>query len=448
MPRAARYNPSLEKAETLAGVLVEARRPLTRSDLSEALGLPVDKATLCRWIHLALEEKMISRNGLARAAIYEPTPEFRAQFNSRRLAAPVTRRPRVGYEREFLLDYVPNKSSYLGETRLAALHRKCPIGSSPTNEMDERGLTSFMADLAYSSSKLEGNTYSYKAMLKLVDEGVEASGHDPEEAAMLLNHYEAAGFLARNIAYPPRDGDPSITRFEICSLHTMLSFNLLPDPRRCGQIRVDRVEIGESAYIPLSGGADLAFCFEKALAKAAAINDPYEQAMFLLVHLPYLQAFDDCNKRTARVACSIPLLRAGVVPMSWHDTKGEEFIEGILSVYEYNDTYKLAEVFSEGYARSAERFALAYRPVKPSMIAMLYRKQVRKAISDVVAGDDLCVPDSVKPTDAGEFLLHVTTHLDALRENSELAAAYGLSKPEIQAWCDSDSVSTQRDRQR
>lgn len=265
---------------------------------------------------------------------------------------------------------------------------------------------------------------------------------------MLLNHYEAAGFLARNIAYPPREGDPSISRFEICSLHTMLSFNLLPDPRRCGQLRVDPVEIGESAYIPLAGGPDLAHCFEMTLVKAAAIKDPYEQAMFLLVHLPYLQAFDDCNKRTARVACSIPLLRAGVVPMSWHDTKSPEFIEGILSVYEHNDTYQLAEVFSEGYARSAERFALAYRPIKPSMIAMVYRNQVRKAICDVVAGEDLCVPDSVKPVDAGEFLQHVTMNLDALRENNELGAAYRLSRADVQAWCAVDSVSAQRERQR
>ena len=37
--------------------------------------------------------------------------------------------------------------------------------------------------------------------------------------------------------------------------------------------------------------------FELMLDKAAQILDPFEQAFFIMVQLPYLQPFDDVNKR-------------------------------------------------------------------------------------------------------------------------------------------------------
>lgn len=432
--RQPRYQQTLAQIDAIVRLLALEGRPLSRAELAARMGGGLSTSTLCRWIEIACKEGLVVREGGARATVYRTADACRAKVVAEQMARPLSRRSRVGYVYEFLQDYVPNKSCYLGAARLETLHKKCPIGSSPTSRMEERQLTAFMADLAYSSSKLEGNTYSYQSMLKLIDEGVEASGHEPMEAVMLLNHYEAAAFLARSISYPPCEGDPSVTVFEICSLHAILSHNLLSDPRRCGQLRMTPVGIGESAYIPLAGGADLAHCFEIALKKAAAIHDPFEQAFFLMVHLPYLQPFDDVNKRTARVACSIPLIRAGVLPMSWHDTNAEEFISAVLAVYEYNDTYALAEVFSHGYQRSVERFVLAHRPNQASPIAALYRKQIREAIGAVVAGGGLRLPESVRPTDAGEFLAHVNTHVEALRENSALAVAYGLSPSEVHAW--------------
>lgn len=429
------YQPTRGHLDALTQILGASSGPMSRAEIGEKMGAAVHTATLCRWLDTAQKQGLVERAGKgSRSTAYQLTDSCRAQLVADQMARPVTRRPKVGYVREFLQEYIPNESTYLGRQRLEMLHRKCPVGSAPTAGMEERRLKAFMADLAYSSSKLEGNTYSYKAMLKLVDEGVEASGHDPEEAAMLLNHYDAAGFLAKHTRYPPREGDPSISKFEICSLHTMLSHSLLPDPRRCGQIRVSPVEIGESSYIPLAGGADLEYCFELAIGKAVKIADPYEQAFFLLVHLPYLQVFDDCNKRTARVACSIPLLRSGVLPMSWYDTSPKEFVSAILAVYEHNETYGMAEVFAEGYARSAERFALSYRTIAPALVTAVYRRQIKEVIGDVVSGGVLSVPESVKPVDAAEFVAHVDAQLAALRDNNALAVAYGLDFEEVQAW--------------
>ena len=48
---------------------------------------------------------------------------------------------------------------------------------------------------------------------------------------------------------------------------------------------------------------------------AAEIDDPFEQAFFLMVHLPYLQPFEDVNKRTSRLAANIPLIRHNLCPL-------------------------------------------------------------------------------------------------------------------------------------
>jgi Fic family protein len=41
------------------------------------------------------------------------------------------------------------------------------------------------------------------------------------------------------------------------------------------------------------------------LSKAGSIGDPFERAFFLMMHLQYLQPFEDVNKRVSRLAANI-----------------------------------------------------------------------------------------------------------------------------------------------
>jgi hypothetical protein len=49
--------------------------------------------------------------------------------------------------------------------------------------------------------------------------------------------------------------------------------------------------------------------FTQLIKKGAAIRDPFEQSLFLMVHLPYLQPFVDVNIRASRLPANIPLIR-------------------------------------------------------------------------------------------------------------------------------------------
>jgi Fic family protein len=50
------------------------------------------------------------------------------------------------------------------------------------------------------------------------------------------------------------------------------------------------------------------------LQKASAIPDPFEQAFLVMVQLPYLQPFEDVNKRVSHLGANIPLIQNNLCP--------------------------------------------------------------------------------------------------------------------------------------
>jgi Fic family protein len=60
-------------------------------------------------------------------------------------------------------------------------------------------------------------------------------------------------------------------------------------------------------------------CFNQMLATTAAIDDLFDQASFLIVQLPYLQPFDDVNKRMSRLAAYISFIKHNLLPLSFID---------------------------------------------------------------------------------------------------------------------------------
>ena len=77
------------------------------------------------------------------------------------------------------------------------------------------------------------------------------------------------------------------------------------------------------------------------------MTDPFEQSFFLLAHIPYLQAFDDINNRTPRVASNIPLLKADLPPMSFLTMDDGDFIDGLIGICELNNDSLLRNTYME-----------------------------------------------------------------------------------------------------
>ena len=171
------------------------------------------------------------------------------------------------------------------------------------------------------------------------------------------------------------------TRRDILDIHSLLAEGLLGDPSMAGRLRAPPVGISHSGYMPLNDAVALDEEFDVLLEKARAIDDPFEQSFFLLVHIPYLQGFIDINKRTSRVASNIPLLKAGLAPMSFLTVDDETYIKGLIGVYELGNVALLREAFIDGYRRSARNYHVLQAEIDtPHKAALVYRDFVREAV--------------------------------------------------------------------
>lgn len=90
---------------------------------------------------------------------------------------------------------------------------------------------------------------------------------------MILNHKDAIEFL---VSAPEEIGS---NRYTILNLHALLANNLLADPQAGGRLRDIGVAIQGSVFHPLEVPPRIEECFDQVLASAAAIADPFEQAL-------------------------------------------------------------------------------------------------------------------------------------------------------------------------
>lgn len=392
-------------------------------------------STVYRWLQLAREKGLVTMVGQGRTARWEASQELRLQLLRTHLAQPCEKRQVVGYNEEFLHDYVPNKTFYLNDAQRQRLHQQCRPGSAAFAELSDHDRSLFMCGLSYGSSSLEGNQYDMASTEKLLEEGLAKQGASEAETTMVLNHREAVRYLIDNIHIPARRMDVRSGARDIRNVHALLSQHLLRHPDMCGAIRKGPVRIKDSPYTPPHLAEMIDREFLLITDKAQQIEDPYEQAVFLLVHLPYLQPFEDCNKRTARVACNIPLLKGGVVPMSWMDVKHRDYVDGILGVYERNNVALLTEVFVDGYIQSSERFNVMRSAIRPNDAVVRYRAVLRSVVRAVVLGGDVDYDSEVAPADQANFCAFVEQELDQLRRHNAAALLrYRLEEGDVDAW--------------
>ncbi|ACN14056.1 conserved hypothetical protein [Desulforapulum autotrophicum HRM2] len=123
------------------------------------------------------------------------------------------------------------------------------------------------------------------------------------------------------------------------------------------------------------------------LQKASAIPDPFEQAFFIMVQLPYLQPFEDVNKRVSRLGANIPLFRNNLCPLSFIDVPEKSYIDGTLGVYELNKIDLLRDVFTWAYERSCQRYlAITKSMGVPDPLRIRYREALIQVVQAIVRG--------------------------------------------------------------
>lgn len=179
--------------------------------------------------------------------------------------------------------------------------------------------------------------------------------------------------------------DVGFNRHTILNLHAILANNLLADSNAAGRLRRIAVGIEKSTFHPLEIPQLIEECFAQILATVSAIIDPFEQAFFVMVHLPYLQPFDDVNKRVSRLATNIPFIKANLTPLSFIDVPTKTYTEAMLGVYELNKVDLLKEVFVWVYERSASRYLAVRQSLgEPDPFRLKHRDGLREVVSEII----------------------------------------------------------------
>lgn len=299
------------------------------------------------------------------------------------LRQPSGARKAVGYNRQFLDSYRPNTSFYLSSEERAHLAEvgKTPAVVEAAGTYAKQILNRLLIDLSWNSSRLEGNTYSLLDTRRLIEFGEEAQGGNRLEAQMILNHKDAIAFLVTAA------DETGFNRHTVLNLHGILAQNLLADEAAAGRLRRIAVGIEKSAFHPLEVPQLIEECFNQILATANAIRNPFEQAFFAMVHLPYLQPFDDVNKRVSRLAANIPFIKGNLSPLSFTGVPRSSYTDAILGVYELNKVDLLKDVFIWAYERSAERYAAVRQSLgDPDPFRQRHREALRQLVGEVVRG--------------------------------------------------------------
>lgn len=267
------------------------------------------------------------------------------------LSKPYFERTQVSYNPEFLRSYIPNISSFLGDN--LAILSEATVDFSTLSTLDymknRRAIENLLIDLSYASSRLEGNTYSYLDTEVLIKYHESAEWKSKDETQMIINHKNAIEYIiqARNEFH--------LTKQDFCELHAILWKWLIHDTY-LGIFRTSPVQIGWSRYSPPDIPTLIEWEFGLFLEKLRAIENPLEQSLFILVFIPYFQAFIDINKRTSRLSANIPLIAHGFPPVSLIEVKERDYINAILAIYELNDTNLMAELFAKNYVLNMKRY--------------------------------------------------------------------------------------------
>lgn len=377
-------------------VQIITRHPngISIEELSNILEIAMPRRTLQYRLSHLVKRGVLRIEGLGRSSKYfvnEKTTIARAsiiplslegQEVQKLISVPMEFRQHISYQRKFLDSYEPNKTFYLHKNDLDKLMK---LGSSGNNKDRPAGTYArkiyqrLLIDLSWNSSRLEGNTYSLLETEKLLETGEEAPGKDPGDAQMILNHKDAIEFIVDMAE------EIDINRYTILNIHGLLSNNLLLDPKACGRLRKIPVKIGKSVYHPLEVPQLIEDYFHLIIQKAAYIENPFEQSFFLMVHLPYLQPFLDVNKRVSRLAGNIPFIRKNLSPLSFVDVPENDYVQGLLAIYELNRVELFRDVFIWAYERSASLYLATLEAIgQPDRFRILYRDLIRQVILEVI----------------------------------------------------------------
>ena len=319
--------------------------------IADAMANQMSLATVKRILSEYVNDFYVYTEGRARATKYYVSPLFLPVDLDEYFDKEVDER-RVKSSYNF--DLIPNILSRVNlftEQEMRLLNDlQCQFATNFAQLSDEqkrKEMERLGIDLSWKSSQIEGNTYSLLETELLLKEKQTAAGKTKEEAIMLLNHKDALDFVA---AHPDYLANLTVARIE--DIHSLLIKELGVDRN----IRNCRVGITGTNYRPLDNEFQIREALQQTCDLVNSRSNVFEKALFVLVLLSYIQAFNDGNKRVARITCNAILIANGYCPISFRTVDSIDYKKAMLLFYEQNNISAFKQIFIEQFRFAVETY--------------------------------------------------------------------------------------------
>ena len=330
---------------------IKAHPGQSSKQIADAFADNASLATIKRGLNELVSQFYIYAEGKARATKYYVSPLFAPVDLDAYFSKEIDERQiQTGYNFD-MIPKVLSRVSLFTEKEMQELNglqaQFLRNFAALSEEQKRKEMERLGIDLSWKSSQIEGNTYSLLETEKLLKEKKTASGKTKEEAIMLLNHKDALDFI---VAHP--DYLEHLTISHIEDIHSLLVKELNVDRN----IRTRRVGITGTNYRPIDNEFQIREALQQTCDLVNSRENVFEKALFVLVLLSYIQAFNDGNKRIARITSNAILIANHYCPISFRTVDSIDYKKAMLLFYEQNNISAFKKIFIEQFRFAVETY--------------------------------------------------------------------------------------------
>jgi len=204
-----------------------------------------------------------------------------------------------------------------------------------------------MIEFSWKSSSIEWNTYSLLATEALLKENIADKTKTKEETQMILNHKDAFNETLINL-----DIFKNLSVRDIEFIHHTLTKKLWIS----SNIRKNIVWITGTLYKPLDNEFQIREALQNMVDLINFKQNFFEKAFLALILISYIQAFEDWNKRTARMLTNAILLAHNSIPLSYRWVDVIEYKKATILFYELNNITYFKKIFIEQFEDAVKNY--------------------------------------------------------------------------------------------
>jgi Fic family protein len=334
---------------------IKENHPVNREMIAEYLlkrGIKASKITILRDIDLFVSNNVVEKKGSARATFYIPSKQSALlakinvddYFNE-------DQDQRSDVKKSFNFDIFPLLSNLLTNQEMSDLavlnetYRQKKALLSP--KLLQKEFERLTIELAWKSSKIEGNTYTLLDTERLLKDNVSATGKSAAETQMILNHKTALDFILQDPEYFKQ-----LTIRKIEMLHQLLTDKLGVEKG----IRQGMVGIVGTDYKPLDNAYQIKEALQELVDVVNKEENPLTKALTVVLMIAYIQPFEDGNKRTSRILGNAILLAHDYCPLSYRSVDEVEYKKAVILFYEQNNAFYFKDLFLEQFKQAVNKY--------------------------------------------------------------------------------------------